>query len=596
MMCAILVLYVLPQNILHILGKIWYTECMKTTYKLFLTYFIFAGILLLQNVVATPVSAALPAGSIPKVIALGDSLTAGTGATSGNDYVSVLSRWSNIPIVNAGISGDTTTDALARIGNITAQDPDIVIVFLGGNDILQLKPLSETISNLRSIVTQLKNSGAQVILVGTHNDTFQSTREREFERLASELDVEYVPNALNGILGHSSLLSDAVHPNDAGYRLIADRLWRKLEPMLNDLVPNTDLSVTCEVQPEHTDFKTGTRWTSYVWGGASPHSYAYTWSGDEDLTGTGRTVSKTYKTEGTKSAQLTVTNGSLTKTVTCRNSTQVTPPPLVGSCSTSVNVRNRGDENDVTVTWSARAAGGNGQYTYGWSGGNGLTGSSTSIEKTYVTAGEKIGTVHIASGNQSIDLECKIIVRGYMLDPDERSPLVGGCSVSGGSFSTDNTITWSARTSGGHTSTTSTSTRYTWDGSNGLDGDTRTVSIKYNGAGTKSGTVEVQKGAQDFSATCQTHIAEKPVNGGSGSSDCFIATAAFGTPMEPQVMLLRDFRDQHLLTNRFGRALVRTYYTISPPIAHIIAKSDTLRAITRALLYPVIETVKLAQK
>jgi hypothetical protein len=363
--------------------------------------------------------------------------------------------------------------------------------------------------------------------------------------------------------------------------------------MLNDLVPNTDLSVTCEVAPEQTDFRTNTKWTAYVWGGASPHSYRYEWSGNDDLHGTGKTVSKSYKTAGAKSAQVKVTNGSLEKTATCRNTTQVTAPPLVGACSATVAVRNRGDENDVTVTWAARVAGGDNQYTFTWSGTNNLTGSNSSVKQTYVTAGEKIGTVHVTSGNQSMDLECKMTVRGHMLNSNVKSPLVGGCSINPGTFSTDTKVTWQARASGG---TTGTSTNYTWDGSNGLEGNTSNVSIEYNGAGKKSGEVHVEKGEQDFRATCQIQIAEKPVSGGGGgSSDCFIATAAFGTPMEPQVMLLRDFRDEHLLTNAAGRAFVETYYTVSPPIANVIRESETLRAVTRAALTPVIEIVKVIQ-
>ncbi len=564
----------------------------------------YAAILALLSVILTQfgafttVEAQLPSGTIPKIVALGDSLTTGTGSTAGNDWVSVVSRWSNIPIINAGVSGDTTADALARLqSSVIAQDPDIVIIFLGGNDILQLRPIAETISNLRSIITQVKASGAQVILVGTHNDTFQSTREREFQRLASELDVEYAPNVLSGILGNPRLLSDTVHPNDAGYRLVAERIWNKLQPMLNDLVPNTDLSVTCEVSPEQTDFRTSTKWTAYVWGGASPRTYRYEWSGDDDLRGTGKTVSKTYKTAGSKSAQVKVTNGTLEKTATCRNTVQVTAPPLVGACSAMVAVQNRGDENDVTVTWATRVAGGDNQYTFSWSGTNDLTGSSSSVKKTYVTAGEKIGTVRVTSGNQTMDLECKMTVRGYMLDPNVRSPLVGGCSISPGTFSTDTRITWQARATGGTTGTTSTSTLYTWDGDNGLDGNTSNVSIEYNGAGIKSGEVHVERGTQDFTATCEMQIAERPVSGGGsgGSSDCFIATAAFGTPMEPQVMLLRNFRDEHLLTNAAGRAFVKTYYAISPPIADVIRESETLRAVTRAGLYPIIEAVKVLE-
>ncbi|MGH7351565.1 MAG: CFI-box-CTERM domain-containing protein, partial [Candidatus Methylomirabilales bacterium] len=82
--------------------------------------------------------------------------------------------------------------------------------------------------------------------------------------------------------------------------------------------------------------------------------------------------------------------------------------------------------------------------------------------------------------------------------------------------------------------------------------------------------------------------------GGGGSSGfCFIATAAFGSPLAPQVQLLREFRDRYLMTNAPGRLFVSTYYRISPPVATFIAESETLRAIVRAGLIPVIGWVSL---
>lgn len=71
-------------------------------------------------------------------------------------------------------------------------------------------------------------------------------------------------------------------------------------------------------------------------------------------------------------------------------------------------------------------------------------------------------------------------------------------------------------------------------------------------------------------------------------SECFIATAAYGTPMAPQINVLRGFRDRVLLPDSFGKRLVGAYYTVSPPLAGLLAKVDPLRAMTRALLQPII--------
>jgi hypothetical protein len=71
-------------------------------------------------------------------------------------------------------------------------------------------------------------------------------------------------------------------------------------------------------------------------------------------------------------------------------------------------------------------------------------------------------------------------------------------------------------------------------------------------------------------------------------SGCFIATAAFGTPLDPRIDVLRQFRDERLLTDPLGRAFVRTYYTVSPPIAHAISMSEVLKQVVRGLIAPIV--------
>ncbi|MES2436845.1 MAG: GDSL-type esterase/lipase family protein [Patescibacteria group bacterium] len=163
-------------------------------------------------------------GSIPnnkKIIAFGDSLTAGFGATEGNDYVSVLSRRINQPIENAGVIGDTTAEALTRLEtSVLSKNPDVVIILLGGNDVIQRVPRSETFENIKTIIERIKARGADVVLVGIHQTIYNSN----YRSIANQTDSYFVPEVLSGILGRNDLTADLIHPNDAGYVIVAQRI------------------------------------------------------------------------------------------------------------------------------------------------------------------------------------------------------------------------------------------------------------------------------------------------------------------------------------------------------------------------------------
>ena len=167
------------------------------------------------------------------IIAFGDSLVVGFGASPGNDFVSILSARLGQPIVNAGRNGDTTQAGLERLQeDVLSQDPRIVILLLGGNDALRKVPVEGTFDRLATMVDQIQQTGAAVVLVGVRGSLFGDKYEEEFEVLAEAKQVNYVPDILSGVFGHPSLMADAIHPNDEGNVLIADRL----EPVLRALL------------------------------------------------------------------------------------------------------------------------------------------------------------------------------------------------------------------------------------------------------------------------------------------------------------------------------------------------------------------------
>lgn len=167
------------------------------------------------------------------VIAFGDSLTAGYGAGPGEDYPSRLAQAVGVSVTNAGLSGETTESAAARLdADVLAQDPRIVIVGLGGNDFLRRVPIATTEANLRDIVRRIQGAGAMVVLLGFRFPGLNANYEDMYERVAREQGCLLIEKSLAGVLTDPSLKSDEIHPNGRGYALMAERMSGPIQKLL----------------------------------------------------------------------------------------------------------------------------------------------------------------------------------------------------------------------------------------------------------------------------------------------------------------------------------------------------------------------------
>jgi acyl-CoA thioesterase-1 len=167
------------------------------------------------------------------IVCFGDSLTEGVGARGGEDYPSVLARLIGAPVINAGRRGDTTAAALNRLaGDVLDKNPRLVILLLGGNDFLRQFPIGETKKNMEEIIRRIQERGAMVVIAGMKLGLFTDEYGPLMEDLAEKFGALLVPQVTKGILTDSKLKSDPIHPNGAGYQLIAERIAEKVKPLL----------------------------------------------------------------------------------------------------------------------------------------------------------------------------------------------------------------------------------------------------------------------------------------------------------------------------------------------------------------------------
>ena len=179
----------------------------------------------------------------PVVVAFGDSLTAGPGLRPEETWPALLehrARAAGYPhrFHNAGVSGDTTSDAVRRLDGALIPDGRVFIVALGANDGLRGVPIAAIRSNLEIIIERAQERGLRVLLCGmetppTHGWQYSVDFHRLFPDLAARYGVPLVPFLLVGVVGNPDYsLGDRIHPNGAGMRVIADTMWPYVQPLL----------------------------------------------------------------------------------------------------------------------------------------------------------------------------------------------------------------------------------------------------------------------------------------------------------------------------------------------------------------------------
>ncbi len=172
-----------------------------------------------------------PAGR--NIICFGDSLTYGTGASEGMDYPSRLADMVDDPVINAGVPGDTTAEAQARLErDVLARDPKMVLITLGGNDLKNGVDREAAFENLRRIVEAIQDAGALVVIGGVNIPFYGRGFGDAYRELAAETGAVLIPNVFDDIMGKPDRMSDQIHPNDAGYEIMARRFYGAIGPYL----------------------------------------------------------------------------------------------------------------------------------------------------------------------------------------------------------------------------------------------------------------------------------------------------------------------------------------------------------------------------
>jgi len=171
----------------------------------------------------------LPADAV--ILAFGDSLTYGTGASPEHDYPAILAGLSAREVINEGVPGELSGDGLKRLPTLLDEyQPNLLILIHGGNDMLKNIPNQQTADNLDKMIAEANSRNIQVFMLGVPELNLFTLNSADFyQTVAKARKVLIDLNTLPEILGKKSLKSDMIHPNDAGYQLMANNIFSSLK-------------------------------------------------------------------------------------------------------------------------------------------------------------------------------------------------------------------------------------------------------------------------------------------------------------------------------------------------------------------------------
>ncbi|WOH37719.1 GDSL-type esterase/lipase family protein [Thalassotalea fonticola] len=165
-----------------------------------------------------------------KILAFGDSLTAGKGVNKKFSYPATLANLTNLDVINAGVSGELTSAGLLRLPSVIAEHSvDVMILLEGGNDILQNKNLMDTKENLAQMIELAQLHNIEVVLIGVPKKSIFSDSAAIYQELAEQYNLVFEDEIIADLLTSPSLKSDSVHFNKQGYSELAERIYELLQ-------------------------------------------------------------------------------------------------------------------------------------------------------------------------------------------------------------------------------------------------------------------------------------------------------------------------------------------------------------------------------
>lgn len=164
------------------------------------------------------------------IVCFGDSITFGYGVAPGGNYPAELAKLVKLPVINAGVDGDTSLLALERLDDdVLARDPRLVIVEFCANDFIKKITKEDTLNNLSKIIDRIQAKGAMVALVDISSGMFFQEYRQAFRKLAFNKGAIFIPVVLSKIITNPAMKSDFFHPNARGYKIIASRVYNVID-------------------------------------------------------------------------------------------------------------------------------------------------------------------------------------------------------------------------------------------------------------------------------------------------------------------------------------------------------------------------------